>query len=71
MHFPPINSDAVAPETVHTVGVVELKETARPEVAVADNASVEAAYSVAVMAGKLMVRVAITTKLCLTGVAAP
>jgi len=68
---PPISSDAVVPETVQTEGVVEANVTVRPELAVADKASVEAAYLVPVIAGKVMVwLLPDTEKLCETGLAA-
>lgn len=73
VHVPPASSDAVVPETVHTAGVLEANVTASPELAVADNPSDDCAYSVPVIAGKLTVCavLAMTVKLCETGVAAP
>jgi hypothetical protein len=57
---------AVAPETVHTEGVAELKLTGRPEFAVAVSASCEPSGSLG-MAAKVMVwAVWCTSKLCET-----
>lgn len=46
--MPAISSDAVVPDTVHTVGVVDAKATASPELAVAVNANVVLALCAAI-----------------------
>ncbi len=43
VQVPAPSSEAVVPETVQMVGVVEVKLTGRPELAVADSAMVELA----------------------------
>jgi hypothetical protein len=55
MHVPGVSSDAVVPDTVQMVGVLEVKLTASPELAVADSGSVVKAYWAAVIAGKVIV----------------
>ena len=55
MQDPAMSSEAVLPETVQTVGVVEAKLTARPELAVALSVICCSAYHAPVMVGKVMV----------------
>jgi len=55
VQVPGNTSDAVLPETVHTVGVIEVKLTARPELAVADNVSEVRASFLLGMGAKVMV----------------
>ena len=70
VQVPAANRLAVAPEIVHTVGVVEAKLTGRPELAMAVRLSVVSAYCAAI-AAKLIVWVAWwTVKLCETVAAA-
>ena len=67
MQVPVVSSEAVVPATVQTVGVVEAKATASPELAVAARGSVEAAYCVAVIAGQVIVWLrGVTTTSCVT-----
>ena len=53
-HKPPATIVTVEPETVHTVGVVELNPTASPDVAVADIAYGPTPYVWVARAPKLM-----------------
>ena len=55
VQLPYSSSDAVLPETVHTAGVVEEKVTDRPELAVADRATLVDAICPSGMDGKVMV----------------
>ena len=65
MQVPEVSSEAVAPETVQMVGVVEAKATVSPELAVALRGSCEAAYCVAVIAGQVVVWLrGVTTTCC-------
>ena len=63
VQVPEMSSEAVVPETVQTVGVVDVKLTVRPELAVADKPSAVVATSVAVMAGNVMLWASFTVKL--------
>jgi hypothetical protein len=54
VQVPERSSDAVLPDTVHTFEVIEVKLTARPELAVADSVSEDKASSAAVIGGKVM-----------------
>ena len=71
VHVPSVSKEASAAETVHIEGVSEVKLTGRADEAVADTFSVEAAYSVAVMAGKLMVWLTCAATLKLTAAGEP
>ena len=55
MQVPGVSSDAVVPDTVQMLGVLEVNVTASPELAVADSGSVVKACCAAVMAGNVMV----------------
>lgn len=50
-----MRSEAVAPETVQMLGVVDVIVTGRPELAVTFSVSFELASSVPVIGGKLIV----------------
>ena len=67
---PAMSNDAVVLETVHTVGVEELKVTVRPEVAVAARVSVERAFWAGIGPNAMVCDSRFTVKLCMTGVAA-
>ena len=54
-HWPEVSSDAIAPETVQIVGVVEVNATGRPELALADKLTDVSANWVPVMGWKAMV----------------
>jgi hypothetical protein len=61
---------AVVPETVQVLGVVDLKLTANPELAVAESVKVAPSFCDGIF-GKVMVWLAlVTAKLCETAVAA-
>jgi hypothetical protein len=55
MQVPSVSSEAVLPEMVQMLGVLEVNVTASPELAVADSGSVVKACCAAVMAGNVMV----------------
>jgi hypothetical protein len=70
VHVPAAFSVAVPPETVHTTGVVDAKLTAKPELAVAANASDAPAVCVEIAPNVIVCASPFTVKLCITGVAA-
>jgi hypothetical protein len=55
VHVPEAISEAVVPDTVHTVVVSEVSVIASPELAVADRVICDNGYSVAVIAAKVIV----------------
>lgn len=57
-------TEAVVPDTVQVSGVVEVKLTGRPELAVADRTNVLAAFWVAIMPKVMLWGAALTAKLC-------
>jgi hypothetical protein len=70
-HVPAAINVRVLPDTLHTLEVVDVYETVRPELAVAVRVSGELARFVFGRAAKVIVCVvAVTAKLCVTGVAA-
>ena len=70
VHVPAISSVALLPETVQTFAVEEANVTGKPEVALAESASVVPAGCAATAAKVIVCGSGLTVKLCETGLAA-
>ena len=70
MQVPAVKEVAVEPETVQTVGVVEVKMTVSPEVDVAERATDVPTNCAGIDANAIVCGLSLTAKLRVTGVAA-